>query len=216
MTFHIDFRRDIERLDGVVYCVKAHENGINCIDSIGGLLTNCGPPEIVTGGCDGYVKVWDPRQGACPVVCISPLSPDEGGVGPRDCWSVAFASAYNNQERCIGAGFDNGDVKIFDLRQLKSTWETNVTHGVCGLEFDRSDSPLNRLVASTPQGSMHLFQFENRQLKDDFGYYVEKEAGTVPNALTGGSTLWCVRHLPQNSNILATCIGSGHLRLWLQ
>lgn len=29
-------------------------------------------------------------------------------------------------------------------------------------------------------------------------------------------TIWCVRHLPQNKNIFATCGGSGNLRIWLR
>lgn len=27
-------------------------------------------------------------------------------------------------------------------------------------------------------------------------------------------TVWCVKHLPQNRNIFATCGGSGTMRLW--
>lgn len=34
----------------------------------------------------------------------------------RDCWSVAFGNSYNDEERCVLAGYDNGDVKLFDLR----------------------------------------------------------------------------------------------------
>lgn len=28
------------------------------------------------------------------------------------------------------------------------------------------------------------------------------------------STIWCVRHLPQNRNFFATCDGSGNVRVW--
>lgn len=37
----------------------------------------------------------------------------------RDCWSVAFGNSYNDEERCVLAGYDNGDVKLFDLRMNK-------------------------------------------------------------------------------------------------
>jgi hypothetical protein len=33
-----------------------------------------------------------------------------------DCWSVAFGNSFNDEERCVLAGYDNGDVKLFDLR----------------------------------------------------------------------------------------------------
>ena len=37
----------------------------------------------------------------------------------------------------IAAGFDNGDVKLFDLKAMKIQWSTNVQNGVCSLSFDR-------------------------------------------------------------------------------
>ena len=37
----------------------------------------------------------------------------------------------------IAAGFDNGDIKMFDLKNMKLQWSTNVNNGVCGLQFDR-------------------------------------------------------------------------------
>lgn len=33
-----------------------------------------------------------------------------------DCWAVAFGNSFNNDERNIACGYDNGDLKIFDLR----------------------------------------------------------------------------------------------------
>ena len=43
----------------------------------------------------------------------------------------------------IAAGFDNGDVNMFDLRNMKLQWSTNVGNGVCSLQYDR----LGKLVA---------------------------------------------------------------------
>ena len=37
----------------------------------------------------------------------------------------------------VAAGFDNGDIKMFDLKNMKLQWSTNVNNGVCGLQFDR-------------------------------------------------------------------------------
>ena len=37
----------------------------------------------------------------------------------------------------VAAGFDNGDVKIFDLRTMTLHWETRVPNGVCSVAFDR-------------------------------------------------------------------------------
>eukprot|EP00983_Pelagomonas_calceolata_P064061 1147965-Pelagomonas_calceolata.AAC.3 len=35
------------------------------------------------------------------------------------CRTVAFGNSYNDDERCVLAGYDNGDVKMFDLRMNK-------------------------------------------------------------------------------------------------
>ena len=41
-------------------------------------------------------------------------------------------NACNSHDRCVAAGFDNGDIKLFDLRSMSLRWETNVRNGVCG------------------------------------------------------------------------------------
>jgi hypothetical protein len=40
-------------------------------------------------------------------------------IACRDCWCVAFGNSHNDDERCVLAGYDNGDVKLFDLRTNK-------------------------------------------------------------------------------------------------
>lgn len=37
-------------------------------------------------------------------------------VEPLVCRCVAFGNSFNDEERCVLAGYDNGDVKMFDLR----------------------------------------------------------------------------------------------------
>lgn len=63
----------------------------------------------------------------------------------RDCWTVAFGNAYTEEDRCLAAGYDNGDVKLFDLRTQTMRWETNVKNGVTGLDFDRNDIEMNKV-----------------------------------------------------------------------
>lgn len=63
----------MNRLDGCVYTVPdAHRGIINAIDTAGS-VENRGASEIVTGGQDGIVKVWDPRCNEA-VVHIEPTS----------------------------------------------------------------------------------------------------------------------------------------------
>lgn len=74
----------------------------------------------------GTVKVWDPRQRGKAVANIQPAQ----GEMKRDCWAVAFGNSFNDAERIVVAGYDNGDIKMFDLRTMSLRWECNLKNGV--------------------------------------------------------------------------------------
>jgi hypothetical protein len=63
---------------------------------------------------DGCVKVWDLREQG-PVLALEPSDVSKDDV--PDCWDVKFGNSYNSDERVIVAGYDNGDLKIFDLNK---------------------------------------------------------------------------------------------------
>ena len=74
---------DLERINQPVFEQQAHASIINAIDGCGGLEIGYGAPEIVTGGRDGCVRLWDTRVKE-PVLA---LEPGEGRDGSRllDC-----------------------------------------------------------------------------------------------------------------------------------
>ncbi|KAK7082856.1 WD repeat-containing protein 92 [Halocaridina rubra] len=192
---------DLKAPETPVYSVKAHSEIINCIDGVAGLDIGKGAPEIVTGSRDGLVKVWDSRQKERPVITIEPTE----GEQKRDCWSVAFGNAYTSEERVLCAGFDNGDVKMFDLRKMSIIWETNLKNGVCSIEFDRKDIDMNKLLVTTLESKFHIFDLRTFHTEKGFTGMVEKGHK---------STIWCGRHLPQNRDIFATTGGNGSILLW--
>jgi len=134
---------DLENIDKPIFSQQAHSSIINAIDGCGGMEVGFGAPEIVTGGRDGCVRLWDPRVQE-PVLALEP----EDGQPARDCWTVAFGNAYSDEDRCIAAGYDNGDVKLFDLRANAMRYETNVNNGVTSIEFDRKDIEMNKMTVS--------------------------------------------------------------------
>ncbi|ROL44281.1 WD repeat-containing protein 92 [Anabarilius grahami] len=226
---------NLEAPDCPVFSVKAHKEIVNAVDGVGGLGIGDGAPEIVTGSRDGTVKVWDSRQKDTPVVNMEPMEgetkrdcwtvafgtvkvwdsrqkdtpvvnmePMEGET-KRDCWTVAFGHAFNDQDRCVCAGYDNGDIKLFDLRNMSLRWETNIKNGVCSLEFDRKDINMNKLVATSLEGKFHVFDMRTQHPTKGFASVSEK---------AHKSTVWQVRHLPQNREVFMTAGGAGNLHLW--
>lgn len=137
----------------------------------------------------------------------------------RDCWTVAFGNSFNHCERYVAAGYDNGDAKLFDLRTMSAVWETNVKNGVCAIEFDRKDIAMNKMVITTLEGGLHVYDMRTQHPTKGFASTSEKDAGRAlgdNGCITGAkSTVWCVKHLPQNRDIFITCGGAGSTRVWL-
>uniref|UniRef100_A0A3P8UJL4 Dynein axonemal assembly factor 10 n=1 Tax=Cynoglossus semilaevis TaxID=244447 RepID=A0A3P8UJL4_CYNSE len=113
--------------------------------------------------------------------------------------------AFNEQDRCVCAGYDNGDIKLFDLRNMSVRWETNIKNGVCCVEFDRKDIDMNKLVATSLEGKFHVFDLRTQHPTKGFASVCEK---------AHKSTIWQVKHLPQNREIFMTAGGAGNLHLW--
>lgn len=185
-----------------IFCIKkAHEGIINAVDGIGGTSGSYGAPELVTGGKDGCVKVWDQRQKQPTAV----LNSDKSSSAPRDCWAVAFGDSYNNDERSILAGFDNGDVKLFDLRTSNIVWETNVENGVTSVQFDRPDIQKNKVVVTTLESKFRCYDMRTQHSSDGFAFTSER---------AHRSTVWLSKFLPQNRDIFLTGGGNGGLNIY--
>lgn len=56
----------------------------------------------------------------------------------------------------IAAGFDNGDVNMFDLRNMKLQWSTNVGNGVCSLQYDRMGNYIYKRLTFNQSSSLRV------------------------------------------------------------
>ena len=119
---------------------------------------------------------------------------------------MAFGNSYNDEERCVLAGYDNGDVKMFDLRANKLRWETNVKNGVCGVQFDRPDINMNKFVVSCLESQFHVYDARTQHPHEGFASMSETTAK--------GSSLWKAAHLPQNREVFMITAGDGSAQLY--
>ncbi|CAD2217632.1 WD domain, G-beta repeat, putative [Angomonas deanei] len=178
----------------------AHSSIINCMDG----ARAYGPPELATGSRDGSVRVWDCRQSAKPIVSLNPPSNNNNNTtNVRDCWAVALGNSHDPDERVLSCGYDNGDVKLFDLRTNKMLHEMNVGNGVCGLEFDRKDIPMNKLYISMLEGRVRCVDVRTCHSKLGYAYVDER---------CSNGTVWSTRVLPQNREVFMAG-GGGELIL---
>jgi len=191
---------DLDNIDRPVFEQQAHIGIINAIDGCGGMDVGGGAPELVTGGRDGCVRLWDTRVPE-PVLALEPGE----GQPARDCWTVAFGNSFNDEDRCIAAGYDNGDIKIFDLRTSTLRYETNVANGVTCIEFDRKDIEMNKCAVTTLESKFRVFDVRTQHPTEGFAYLSEK---------AHKATVWCARHLPQNRDLFMTGGGNGGFNLY--
>lgn len=79
-------------------------------------------------------------------------------------------------------------------------WDINLKNGVCGLQFDRSDIPMNKLVVTTLESKFHVFDLRTYHPEKHYAYCSE---------LAHKSTIWGISHLPQNRDLFMTLGGNG-------
>lgn len=112
---------------------------------------------------------------------------------------------------------------------------------VCGVEFDRKDIEMNKLVCTTLESQFKVFDMRTYHPKEGYEGLTQKVPGMGVTGLGNRqtslarigchliglwgngflsdeqahkSTVWCVRHLPQNRDVWMTTGGNGSLALW--
>lgn len=146
------------------------------------------------------------------------MSAGDSGENSRDCWAVAFGDSYNSSQRSVCSGYDNGDVKLFDLRAMSVRMETTCKNGVCSIEFDRKDIQMNKLAVTTLEGGLYVYDMRTEHPTKGFSHCYESNAGQSlgTNGVIGGAkaTVWTVKHMPQNRDVFVTGGGAGAIRIW--
>ena len=186
---------DLEKGEFNYEIKKAHKGIIQSIDGLG-IKNNQGPPEIVTGGKDGLVKLWDLRSDK---PCIL-LEPKDIKKNFPECWTVRFCDCGFNKK--VGIGYDNGDIKIYDLRMDKIFFGEILKKGVCNIEFDKKNIPINKMIVTTLDSKFYLYDFTN---------YFQNQKKLYDEVNT---TIWGAKFLPQKRDMFVSLGGDGNLNLY--
>jgi len=178
---------DIEELDQPISKITGHSGLINCID---GCLEE--KELLTTGSRDGTVKMWDRRIMQKSIVTME-------GNEKKDCWSVSASS----NGKYIASGFNNGDVRIFDITAGKVFWETTLPRGVTSLHFTTGDK-LDKLTASIVGGTVSIWDLQTRHRSQ--GY-------TRTDIQLDKTTIWDAKCAPQKDSLILAPLGSGAIDL---
>lgn len=177
---------------------EAHDKIVNAVDACGSGGTESGPREIVSASRDGQAKIWDIREHK-PIVVLKQTATK------ADCWASAFGNSFNGTDRCVVTGYDNGEVKMLDLRSMRIRWETQLPSGVCHLSFDRKDIQMNKLMASCLDGFLHVFDVRTYHPQSGFANYSHK----VTN-----STIWGCHPIPHDRETMGATTGDGSIYIF--
>lgn len=77
---------------------------------------------------------------------------------------------------------------------------------------------MNKMVIGTLEGGLYVYDMRTQHPTRGFSYCSEKKAGQslgTNGCISGAkSTVWSIKHSPQNRDIFASCGGSGSIRVW--
>ncbi|RHY89876.1 hypothetical protein DYB37_001599 [Aphanomyces astaci] len=171
---------------------------------------------LAVGDYAGIMSIYDFEKPEIPVYsaqahksiinCIDGCGGLNIGYGaPELATGGRDGNSFNDDERCLAAGYDNGDVKLFDLRTNTMRWETNVQNGVVGVQFDRKDIEMNKLLVTTLESKFRMYDMRTFHPAKGYAFMSEK---------AHKSTVWQGRFLPQNRDLFMTGGGNGGFNLY--
>ena len=134
---------DLQRPEKPLMDVKAHTSIVNAIDGAGVRGAATARPNSSPAAATGAFACGTSARRTPPSPSSNPRKGSRRGLLER-----RNGNSFNDEERCVLAGYDNGDVKMFDLRTGTVRAEHNVRNGVCSVEFDRKEIAMNKFVVT--------------------------------------------------------------------
>ena len=89
----------------------------------------------------------------------------------------------------------------------KLIYGENFKGGICSIEFDKKNIPINKMVASTLDSKIYLFDLKN--LEKNNNSRCEKLSDEIYN-----TTIWGTKFIPQKRDFFISMGGNGSLNLY--
>jgi len=88
----------------------------------------------------------------------------------------------------------------------KVLYSENLKNGICSIEFDKKNIPLNKMTVTTLGSKLYLYDLNN--LEQNLNNKCKKLYDEV------NTTIWGTKFLPQKRNIFVSLGGDGTLNLY--
>ncbi|KAN0029737.1 hypothetical protein ACTA71_007873 [Dictyostelium dimigraforme] len=171
---------DSDICDIPIWGIKgAHQGCIAAVDAYGDNL-------VVCGGKDGSIKVYDTRikpNSGENSTSTSSISTFEQ-TNKSNCWSICI-----NDSNII-AGFENGDLNIYNLKTNSIQSTTKLNGGICSIDSNDRSNILNQFLVTTNKSFISTVSFNNNTNNMEYKDY---EINKNPN-----QTIWSGIYSPWN------------------
>lgn len=104
------------------------------------------------------------------MVSLEPAAGEEAA----ECWAVCWGGCTGGPAGTICCGYDNGDIKLFDLGTMQLITERNVDYGICGLACDRRDIRINKLLVAALEGRIFTADLRTQHPEEGFAFKEQK------------------------------------------
>jgi len=149
-------------------------------------------PTVLAASRDGITSLWDLREPSKPALQIKPKA-------EVDCWTATMSRQLN----IIATGYEDHYLRLFDIRKNQLLEEVSLGSGVISIEFQTGHT--SKLVATVANAKLFIYQTNSLE-KGKLSQGVAIDAHE--------STVWSVKHNPNDPTMFATTGGNGTLNLY--
>lgn len=120
---------------------------------------------------------------------------------------MVVGNAHSVDDRSVCAGYENGDISLFDLRKVSMLWNKNMPKtGICSVAFDSPEKPRGNIFWTGLNGAHGVLS--THQTTTQVG-----PVEAVPVKDKPAVTIWRGKPSPHNPGLLGETDLEGNFRI---